>query len=119
MRLTPSRFLVFGVAVVLLAAGAAFSSDDETAAAAPASAGLEDAARTAVAETPPAPAPKPVPTTPEPRRLWGGDDGEIRLLGREAALRFAQELVAERGAADRSVWSEDLIRQRRAESDRE
>jgi len=58
-----------------------------------------------------APPGRPVP--------WRMEDGELRLLGREAGLRFAQDLVAEHTSADPSVWSEALVAQRRAESDRE
>lgn len=51
--------------------------------------------------------------------VWQVVDGGIRLLGREAALRLAQELVIGRTSDDPSVWSEALIAQRRAESDHE
>jgi phosphate-selective porin OprO and OprP len=81
MRLTSSRHLVLSTAVLLAAAGRASSSDDRAAATTD-GVNLEAAAQAAVAATPPPAAPKPVPVTPEPRKLWGGEDGEVRLLNR-------------------------------------
>lgn len=51
--------------------------------------------------------------------VWRLVDGELRLLGRAPAVRFAQQLVASQVADDAACGSEALIADRRAEAARE
>lgn len=50
---------------------------------------------------------------------WRYEDGELKLMSREAGIRFAQALIADFAQERPGNWSDDLIAQRRAEARKE
>jgi hypothetical protein len=50
---------------------------------------------------------------------WRFEDGELKLMGREAGIRFAQAMVADLVKQHPGSWADDLIAERRAEAERE
>jgi hypothetical protein len=50
---------------------------------------------------------------------WRYEDGELKLMSREAGIRFAQALIADFAQERPGNWSDDLIARRRAEARKE
>ena len=50
---------------------------------------------------------------------WRYEDGELKLMSREAGIRFAQSLIADFAQERPGNWSDDLIARRRAEARKE
>ncbi len=50
---------------------------------------------------------------------WRFENGELKLMGREAGIRFAQAMVADLAKQHPGSWADELIAERRAEAARE